>query len=432
MQQAIARLVAPRFHYGWVVVALVFFTLLASAGVRATPGVLMVPLEKAFGWDRATISTALSLSLFLFGFMGPFAGAAMQTLGVRTTVLFALTLLAIAVSASSLMTSPWQLILTWGLLVGIGTGSMAQVLSATIANRWFVKQRGLVIGMLSASTATGQLVFLPMLASVAETFGWRPVVFIVAAAAAAVIPFIYWLLPERPRDLGLAAYGSVTADAPAAPIGRNPIVVAFQALGRGARHRDFWLLFGGCFVCGLSTNGLIGTHLIAACFDQGIPEVRAASLLAMMGIFDLVGTTMSGWLSDRWSNRWLLFWYYGLRGLSLIYLPYSGYTLYGLSLFAVFYGLDWLATVPPTVRLTNDIFGKQDAPILFGWIFTGHQIGAATAAFGAGFIRTTLDSYLEAFVIAGLACGAAALMSLMIGRAPKLGVPAGSQGAAAS
>jgi MFS family permease len=429
--QLVARWIAPRFHYGWVVVALTFLTLLASAGVRATPGVLIVPLEHTFGWDRATISVALSCSLFLFGFMGPFSGAAMRSLGIRPTVIGALIVIVAAVFGSSFMTAPWQFVLTWGLLVGIGTGSMAQVLSATIANRWFVKQRGLVIGMLSASTATGQLVFLPMLASVAESIGWRPVVYIVGAAAAAVVPLIYFLMPERPKDLKLSAYGAVTADTTAAATHRNPIVVAFQTLGRGMKQRDFWLLFGGFYVCGLSTNGLIGTHLIAACFDQGIPEVHAAGLLAMMGLFDLIGTTLSGWLSDRWSNRWLLFWYYGLRGLSLIYLPYSGYTFYGLSVFAVFYGLDWLATVPPTVRLTNDIFGKQDAPILFGWIFTGHQIGAATAAFGAGFIRTELNSYLEAFVIAGLACGAAALMSLGIGRSRKQGAAAGAAGAIA-
>ena len=385
-------------------------------------GVLIVPLEHAFGWDAATISIAMSVSLFLFGFMGPFAGAAMQTLGVRKTVLFALTLLVIAVGLSSFMTTPWQLILTWGLLVGIGTGSMAQVLSATIANRWFVKNRGLVIGLLSASTATGQLVFLPELAAVATHFGWRWVIYIVAAVAALAIPLIYWLMPERPADLGLAAYGASAGETTVAPASRNPIVTAFAALSRASRSRDFWLLFGTFYVCGLSTNGLVGTHLIAACFDHGIPEVTAAGLLAMMGFFDLFGTTASGWLSDRWSNRWLLFWYYGLRGLSLLYLPYSGYTFYGLSIFAVFYGLDWLATVPPTVRLTNDIFGRQDAPIIFGWIFTGHQIGAATAAFGAGFLRTELDSYVQAFLVAGLACAASALMALMIGRSQRVGL----------
>ncbi len=417
--KALANLVSQRFHYGWVVVAVVFFTLLASAGIRSTPGVLIVPLEQAFGWSPATISIALSVSLFLFGFMGPFAAALMQSLGVRRTVLFALSLLACSVFASSFMSAPWQFMLTWGVLVGIGTGSMAMVLGATVSSRWFVERRGLVMGIFAASTATGQLVFLPMLASVVENHGWQPVVYIMAGGAALVIPLVYWLLAERPTSVGLLPYGAKGGDAGPAPASANPIVVAFAALRKGVKSRDFWLLFGSFFVCGLSTNGLIGTHLIAACFDQGIPEVRGASLLAMMGIFDMIGTTLSGWLSDRWNNRWLLFWYYGLRGVSLVFLPYSGFTFYGLSLFAVFYGLDWIATVPPTVRLINDIFGKQDAPIIFGWIFVGHQIGAATAAFGAGLLRTELDTYLQAFLVAGLACAAAATMSLMIGRSSR-------------
>jgi predicted MFS family arabinose efflux permease len=275
----------------------------------------------------------------------------------------------------------------------------------------------LVLGLLTASVATGQLVFLPLSATIASQFGWIPVVLMVGTVAAVMIPIVYFLLPEQPKDVGLTAYGATPADVPVIHATGNPISVAFAALGRGARHKDFWLLAGGFFVCGLSTNGLIGAHLIAACFDQGIPEVRAASLVAMMGLFNLAGTTLSGWLSDRWDNRWLLFWYYALRGVSLLFLPYSGFSFYGLSLFAVFYGLDWLATVPPTVRLTQDRFGKQDAPILFGWIFCAHQIGSAFAAFGAGFLRTALDRYLEAFLIAGFACAAAAIMSLMVGRA---------------
>jgi sugar phosphate permease len=418
MYRALARAVGDRFYYGWVAVAVVFLVLLTSTGIRATPSVLMVSWEHAFGWDRATISIALSFSLFLFGMMGPFAAAAMQTLGIRTTVLFALTLLTVAVAASSFMTESWQMVVTWGLLVGIGTGSMAQVLSATVSTRWFVQRRGLVLGILTASVATGQLVFLPMFAAVAEARGWQSVIYILMIVPAAMIPLVYFLLPNRPSDVGLAPYGQANMDAVPTATG-NPIVVAFTTLARGMKRRDFWLLAGGFFVCGLSTNGLIGTHLIAACFDQGIPEVHSASLLAMMGIFDLVGTTLSGWLSDRWNNRWLLFWYYGLRGLSLVFLPFSGFTFYGLSLFALFYGLDWIATVPPTVRLATDCFGKQDAPILFGWIFCAHQIGAATAAFGAGFLRTTLDTYLQAFLIAGLACGAAAIMSLMVGNSSR-------------
>jgi sugar phosphate permease len=414
--QAIARRMAGRVHYGWVIVGVTFLALLAAAGVRATPSVLIVPLEQAFGWTRATVSLAISINIFLYGLMGPFAGALMQRIGIRRTVALALALMAATIAASTLITEPWQLIFTWGFLIGLGSGTVALVLGAAVVNRWFVTRRGLVMGLLTASTASGQLVFLPMLASVSQSEGWQPVAWIVAAAAAAMVPVVLLLLRDNPQDVGLQPYGADT-DAPAAPPSQaNPIVVALSVLARVSRSRDFWLLFLSFFVCGLSTNGLIGTHLIAACFDQGIPAVRAASLLALMGIFDLIGTTLSGWLSDRYDSRWLLFWYYGLRGLSLIFLPYSDFTLYGLTLFAMFYGLDWIATVPPTVRLVNDLFGKQDAPVIFGWILTGHQIGAAVAAIGAGTMRTELGSYLEAFIFAGIACVATAFIVLWIGR----------------
>ncbi len=404
-----------RPHYAWIVVGAIFLTLLVAAGVRSSPSVLIVPLEHAFGWSRTTISAAISINIVLYGAAGPFAAAVMQRFGIRRTVMSALVLIVAGLLLSTWMTAPWQLITTWGLMVGLGTGAVAMVLGATVVNRWFVERRGLAMGFLSASTASGQLVFLPLLAAVAESRGWQPVVLIVAGAAALIIPLIYFLVPERPSSLGLRPYGATEDDPPETANG-NPFWIAIDTLIRASRSRDFWLLFGTFFVCGLSTNGLIGTHLIANCLDNGIPEVRAASLLAMMGVFDLFGTTASGWLSDRFDNRKLLFWYYGLRGLSLIYLPYSGYDFYGLSVFAVFYGLDWLATVPPTSRLTTDIFGKNEAPIVFGWITAGHQLGAATAALGAGIIRTYFDAYLGAFVVAGIACVAAAFFVLLIGR----------------
>ena len=413
---AIARWSAGRIHYGWIVVGVTFLSLLAAAGVRATPSVLIVPLEQTFGWTRATISLAISINIFLYGLMGPFAGALMLRIGIRRTVALALALMSGTIALSTLIQAPWQLILTWGFMIGLGSGTVALVFGAAVVNRWFVERRGLVMGMLTAATATGQLVFLPMLASVAQSDGWTSAAWIVAAAVAAMVPVVLLLLRDNPQDVGLQPYGAA-ADTPITPPSQaNPIVVALSVLARVSRSRDFWLLFLSFFVCGLSTNGLIGTHLIAACFDQGIPEVRAASLLAMMGIFDLIGTTLSGWLSDRYDSRWLLFWYYGLRGLSLVFLPYSDFTFYGLTLFAVFYGLDWIATVPPTVRLVNDLFGKRDAPVIFGWILTGHQIGAAVAATGAGTLRVELGSYLEAFVLAGIACVLTAFMVLWIGR----------------
>lgn len=419
---ALARLVSTRFHFGWVVAAVVFLSLLVAAGTRSSPSVFIVPLEEAFGWSRATISFAIAVNILLYGLMGPFAAGLMQKFGVRRCMMVAAAAMSAAVASSTLVTEPWHLVLTWGLFIGLGTGTISLVLGVTIVNRWFVSHRGLVMGMLTASTATGQLVFLPVLAWMITQSSWQTAALIVSAAAALIVPLVWILLPERPASVGLNALGASGQEA-AAPAVSNPFKHTLQTLARGAKHRDFWLLFASFYICGLSTNGLIGTHLISACIDAGIPEVRAAGLLAMMGLFDLVGTTLSGWLSDRYNSRHLLFWYYGLRGLSLIFLPFTDYTFVGLSIFAVFYGLDWIATVPPTVRLTTDIFGKQDAPILFGWILAGHQIGAATAAWGAGYLRTNLDGYLEAFIIAGVTCVGAALLVLLIAPNSTAGKP---------
>ena len=414
-----------KLHYAWVVAAVTFLTLLAAAGVRATPGVLIVPLETEFGWSRATISFAVGVNIFLYGLIGPFAAAVMDRFGLRRTMLAALALIAAGVSLTPLMARPWQLILLWGVVVGMGSGTTALVLGATVASRWFAVRRGLVMGVLTASTATGQLVFLPLLASIAVNHGWRMVSLLVAGVAVAMIPVVALLMRDRPADIGLAPYGAAPAAVPIAAAPGNPAITALLALRDGLRSRDFWLLAGSFFICGASTNGLIGTHLIPACVDHGIPEVTGAALLATMGIFDFVGTTLSGWLSDRWSNRALLAWYYGLRGLSLIYLPFAfDASFYGLPLFAIFYGLDWIATVPPTVRLTAQIFGTARGPIMFGWIAAAHQLGAALAAFGAGALRSALGTYLEAFMLAGLMCLGAAVLVLCIGRRGREGLSA--------
>jgi sugar phosphate permease len=425
--KGLARLLTPHIHYAWVVAGVTFLTLLAGVAIRATPSVLIVPLEQAFGWSSGTISLAIAVNIVLYGLMGPFSGALMQRFGIRRTVLLALTLLAASVAASSFMTAPWQLVLSWGIAVGLGSGVTALVLGATIVNRWFAERQGVVMGFITASTATGQLVFLPMLASVADKAGWRPVVWIAAAVAAAMIPIVALLLPESPPAVGLTRYGA-TEDGDAAVATRmNPLGIAFSALGRASQSGGFWLLFASFFICGASTNGLIGTHLISYCIDHGMPAVEGATLLAAMGIFDIVGTTGSGWLSDRYDSRWLLFWYYGLRGLSLLYLPYSGFSLSGLSVFAVFYGLDWLATVPPTVRLTRDLFGKAEAPIIFGWLLTGHQLGAGLTAFEAGTLRAALGTYLVPVLISGVLCLIAALLVLRVGRdRPRLEPAAGT------
>ncbi|HET6971266.1 MAG TPA: MFS transporter [Phenylobacterium sp.] len=389
-------------NYAWVVAAVTFLSLLAAAGLRSAPGVLLTPLNQAFGWDRGSFSAAAAIGIFLYGLVGPFAAALMQTLGLKRTLLSGLALMAAATGSSLFMQAPWQYVLTWGVLSGLGSGAVALSMGATVVNRWFATRRGLAMGLLSASTATGSLIFLPAMAALAEHGGWRPVVAAVSLAATALIPLVFFLLPERPSDIGQPPYGATAVEpAPAAGRPLDAVALAFAVLGRAARTSRFWLLFATFFVCGLTTNGLVGTHLISFCGDRGLALVQAGSLLAAMGAFDIIGTTGSGWLTDRYDPRKLLFVYYGLRGLSLMALPFLTFDVFNLSIFAVFYGLDWLATVPPTVRLANEGFGERDGPIVFGWVAFGHQIGAATAAFGAGVLRELDGSYLEPFVIAG-------------------------------
>jgi sugar phosphate permease len=405
-----------RVHYAWVVAGVTFFALLGSAGFRATPSILIVPLQTEFGWNRAIISVAVSINLILFGLMGPFAAALMDRFGLRAVTVGALLTIATGAFLTTVMNSPWQLYLLWGVVVGLGTGCMASVLAATVAARWFVQRRGLVIGALTAAGATGQLIFLPGLGWLAQSSGWRYVSIAVAVAALAVVPIVALFLRNRPSDLGLRAYGATEADSTPVNTG-SPILNAFRGLRMGVRSRDFWLLGGSFFICGASTNGLIGTHLIPASMDHGMAEVAAASLLAIIGVFDVVGTLVSGYLTDRFDSRWLLFAYYGLRGLSLLLLPFVfGSPQFALILFIVFYGLDWVATVPPTVQLARRVFGAQNFAIVYGWIFAAHQMGAATIAFAAGAVRTFFGDYQIAFMSSGLLCLLAAGLVLRIAR----------------
>ena len=408
-------------RYAFVVVAVVFCALLVSSATRSAPGVLLQPLENAFGWSRDTVSLSAAVGILVYGLTGPFAAALMERVGLRRTVIGALVLMAGSTAASLFMTQPWHLIATWGVVSGIGTGSVAAVLGATITNRWFSTNRGLVMGLMSASTATGTLIFLPIMAALAESGGWKTVATVIAIAAAALIPVIYLLVPERPASIGLTRFGAKPDEVPPAAraAGAGFIAETFGILASSAKTGTFWLLFATFFICGFTTNGLVGTHLIAFCGDHGIPEVAAAGLLATMGVFDLVGTTFSGWLTDRFDPRKLLLVYYGFRGLSLLYLPYSGFSGWTLSIFAVFYGLDWIATVPPTLKLSNEAFGDRSGPIVFGWILAGHQIGGASAAYFAGYLRQLQGDYATAFFVAGLTGLVAAVLAMMINRGGK-------------
>jgi sugar phosphate permease len=404
-------------HYGWAVVAVTFLTMLATAAAMGMPGVLLLPLKGEFGWDLGQISGALALRLLLFGLVAPFAAALMQRYGLRVVVASALGVIVIGLGLATQMTALWELWLTWGLMIGLATGVTANVLGATVANRWFVQRRGLVIGMLSASSATGQLLFLPLAAWLSDHLGWRLAMAPAATLCLICLVLVLLVVRDHPGELALPSYGETEIVPPPARLaGSNPLALSLAALAQASRNRAFWILFGTFFVCGLSTNGLVQNHFIPLCHDFGMDAVAAASVLAMMGAFDFVGTIGSGWLSDRYDNRWLLCWYYGLRGISLLMLPYTDFSFYGLSLFAVFYGLDWIATVPPTVRLTTQTFGRVQGPLVFGWIFTAHQLGAAVAAFGAGVSRDVLTSYLPAFGAAGVACLAAALAVTAIRR----------------
>jgi len=412
-----AAMAARRLYYGWVVAGATFLVMLATAGAMGAPGVILEPLEKEFGWSTEQISAALAVRLALYGLIAPFAAAFINRFGVRPVAVSAVAMIVAGIVASMAMTEVWQLIALWGVVVGIGTGMVALVLGATIATRWFVHRRGLVIGMLTASNATGQLIFLPLVAKLTESYGWRSALAFVVAILLLAALVALLTLRDRPADLGLAPLGERAIEpAPKQDLSLVAMMASpLRALYAARTSRTFWVLFSTFFVCGLSTNGLIQTHWVSLCGDYGIAPVAAASALALIGAFDFVGTILSGWLSDRFDNRWLLFMYYGLRGLSLIVLPFTDFTVVGLSTFAIFYGLDWVATVPPTVRLTAERFGAEKANLTFGWIFTAHQLGAATAAFGAGVARSDFATYLPALYIAGIACLIAATLALTIG-----------------
>jgi sugar phosphate permease len=411
-----ARPTAVRVHYAWIILAVTFATVVVTAGVRATPGILIVPLEAEFHWSRATISFAIGINLLLYGAVGPFAAAAMDRFGARRTMIMALAVTAAGVALTPMMHAPWQLVLLWGVVVGLSTGFVGAFLAAFIAARWFAERAGLVVGILTAANAAGQLVFLPTMAQLATIAGWRVMSLVLAGTVIAFLPLLALLMRDRPEDLGLARYGEVMGSGTNTRPDGNPVMVAFRALAIGARSRDFWLIAGGYFACGATTNGLIGTHLIAACVDHGLSEVAGAGLLAATGVFALLGGTISGWLSDRWDNRLLLFSYYALRGLALLYLPFAfDLPFYGLSAFSVVYGLDWIASAPPTVRLLSGVVGTERIGIMVAWITVIHQIGGASAAYFAGLLRLDFGTYFESFVISGILVIAAAVMVLFIG-----------------
>ncbi|GAA2051519.1 MFS transporter [Williamsia deligens] len=398
-----------RIHRAWIVAAVAFVAILGAAGFRAVPSVMMDPLHQEFGWSHATVGAAMSINMTLFGLTAPFAAALMDRFGVRPVLAVALALIGAGTGLGATMTAEWQLLLLWGVLVGLGTGSISMGFVATVATRWFVERRGLVTGILTAASATGQLIFLPVVAAATDRFGWRVASLIVTAAAIAVVPLVLLFIRDRPADVGLRPLGA-TEDVPAAALPTGTLSAAFSGLMIGARTRAFWLLAISFAICGATTNGLIGTHFIPAAGDHGMPTTVAAGLLATIGVFDVAGTVFSGWLTDRVSPRILLVVYYLGRGVSLVLLPslLSPHAEPSTWVFIVFYGLDWVATVPPTIAICREWFGER-TPVVFGWVFASHQIGAAVAAFGAGYIRDADGSYDLAFHVAAGLCIVAAV-----------------------
>jgi MFS family permease len=416
-----------RLHPAWIVAAVAFLALVGAAGFRAAPGVLMVPLQQEFGWSTTVLSAAVSINLVLFGLTAPFAAALMEKFGIRAVTATALVLIGAGSALTVLVNESWQILLTWGLLIGLGTGSMALVFAATIANTWFSKSRGLVIGILTAGSAAGQLVFLPFIAMLAQDPGWRQASLLIAAGALAVVPLVLKFLKNSPADVGALPYGETapeegTAASPATAAdlvdsGRssNAAVRALQVLKRASKVRTFWALVAGFAICGATTNGLIGTHFIPSAHDHGMPETTAAGLLAVVGIFDIVGTIASGWLTDRYNPKILLAVYYQFRGIGLLVLPLllSATVQPSMIVFVVIYGLDWVATVPPTAAICRKTFGA-DGSIVFGWVFAAHQLGAAAAALGAGVIRDATGQYTYAWFGAAAMCTIAAVISATI------------------
>jgi len=393
-------------HPAWFAVGVTFITLAITAGFRSASSVLIIPLEEAFGWGREQVSLAVAINVLVYGLVAPFAAALMERFGIRRVVMSALFSVSVGAGLTIFMNAPWQLMALWGFVVGASTGSLALVFAATVANRWFVQKRGIVIGALTASSATGQLIFLPGLSHIAEMNGWKNVSLTITFVALVLIPFVWLFLKERPQDAGVLPYGAPSDWVAPAKSSMSAGALAIDTLKQASKKKDFWYLFGSFFVCGLSTNGLIGTHFIPAAHDHGMGTTTAASLLALVGVFDLVGTIASGWLTDKYDPRKLLFFYYGFRGLSLLLLPSILFaTVHPSTLvFVIFYGLDWVATVPPTIMLCRTILGPERATVVYGWVFVAHQIGGAIAAFGAAVLRVQFGDYAIAFYISALLC----------------------------
>jgi len=411
-----------KVHYAWIILIVTFLSVIVAAVTNTMSGVMMIPFEEEFGWSRASISGAFAICITLVGFSGPFVAGLFQKFTVRKVLLIGMGTLLLALLLTTLMTQIWHLYIIWGVIIGLSAGAFLTVLNTYVATTWFEKKRGLALGLLTSSSAAGQLVFLPLLAYVVGNFSWRSAILTIFGFGLIIYLCIWIFMKNDPADVGVLPLGAKESN-PLNIHRVNPIKAAFDGLKLGIKSKAFWLLAGSFFICGFSTSGLIGTHFISLCIGYGYKEVTAASLLAFMGIFNIIGTTLSGYFSDRLDNRWLLFWYYGLRGLSLLVLPFalSTNSVFYLAAFAIFYGLDWIATVPPTIKLATDHFGKDKVGVIYGWIYSAHQLGAGAAAYGGGLVYSWFNAYQSIFFAAGIFCIIATLFVLNIKRRAVIG-----------
>ena len=405
-----------RIHYSWAILVVTFFSIIVAGILISSSGVFIDAFEKEFGWNRPIIALAFAISLFLYGIAGPFIAALLEVLGIKKMMLLSMSTLLVGSLLTLVMNQSWQLLLIWGILIGLGASLFLTVVSPYVSNHWFDKKRGLALGILTASTATGQLILLPILATIIESQSWRWAMGLISMLSIFMLILILIFMKNSPKEKGILPYGQEVALPEIELQKGNPILLAFNGLFKAVKVKEFWLLAASFFICGFSTSGLIGTHFISYCIGYGVPFVTAASILSFMGVFNLVGTTLSGWLSDRFDNRWLLFWYYILRGLSLMFLPFALMqgSMTFLVIFTIFYGLDWIATVPPTIGIARQVFGIQKSGIIYGWIYASHQAGAAVAAYGGGLIYNYFNTYTFAFFSAGVFCVLASLFVIGI------------------
>lgn len=409
-----------KLHFAWVVLGALVVVMLLASGLRAVFGVFIKPLEATFGWDRASLSGAAAVSLLLLGAAGPVVGWLADRWGPRRVILLSTIVLGVGTLLSSRVTALWQLYLTAGVLMGLGAGGVGMSTGAALAARWFEGRRGLVMGLVGGAMSAGQLAIVPLAVWLTLSYGWRQSFLYLGVLLLVIgVPVTLLLVHDDPRERGLKAYGAGHAAAagamPAPPEGRTRVAEAMQVPA-------FWLLAATFFICGYTSNGLVLTHLVPHAAEHGFSEMHAAQALGVMGAMNILGTVASGWICDRFGRKGPLAFYYGVRGVSLLFLLYV-WNVPSLHIFAAIFGLNYISTVPPTTTLTANIFGRYSVGSLSGWIFFSHQVGSALGAAMGGWVFQATGSYSWAFISAAMLAFLAVPLALAIKEAPVVRTP---------